>query len=181
LAQKNDRSPKASRRRIAESTPMPTMLERNTAETRPCFCSGVKTAMSAASENRKAATEATTRAAGATHDESAPPLRMAPAPQPRPSRRWTRSRMTRARPTIRTPLEGGEAGGDGMRQGPPGRQVVPTSPIIQLAAGMEAAKTARKRKPFRRRRWAVCMMLTFLQTGGTYLRGAWPMPASGGR
>ena len=60
------------------------------------------------------------------------------------------SRSTRARPIIATPdgaisgMSLGPQGQTGTRQGPcGGEQTVPTWPIIQLAAGMQAMKARR--------------------------------------
>ncbi len=65
-------------------------------------------------------------------------------PQPRPRRRWTRSRSTRAMPTMRTPLGAMISGATGTRHGPLGTHVVPTWPISQLAIGIQRAKATRK-------------------------------------
>ncbi|TMJ32571.1 MAG: hypothetical protein E6G95_01260 [Alphaproteobacteria bacterium] len=109
----------------------------------------MKTTKSASSDSKNAAVEATTSAGGAIAPDKAAPATIASKAGARPSRRCTRSRSTSAMPIIATPdgaIIGppcGLQGSTGTRHGPPGGQLVPMWPIIQLAAGMQAMK-ARK-------------------------------------
>ena len=83
--------------------------------------------------------------------EISAPTAMAPRPASGPRRRWTMSRRTRARPTIRTPLGAMMPGQTGTRQGPLGTQTAPALPISQLAAGMVRPNRTRAITPSVRR------------------------------
>jgi hypothetical protein len=93
---------------------------------------------------RKAAAEATTSDAGASPAEIAAPTMIAPIPNSTPSRRWTRSRKTSARPIISTPEGAMMPGATGTRHGPLGTHTVPAWPINQFAAGMVRQNNTRK-------------------------------------
>ena len=73
-----------------------------------------------------AAVEATMIAGGARKAEIAAPAAIASSATLGPSRRWTMSRSTSARPIISTPLGAASPGATGTRQGPSGTQTVPT-------------------------------------------------------
>ncbi len=78
-------------------------------------------------------------AGGASAAEIAAPAAMAASEAPAPSRRCTRSRRTRARPAITTPLGAMSPGATGTRHGLPAGHTVPRCPIIQFAAGIVSA------------------------------------------
>src|SRR4051812_394522 len=87
-------------------------------------------------------------AGGASQAERKAPTAMATSATFAPSRRWTRSRSTKARPIVSTPDGAMTPGATGTRHGPcGGGQTVPTWPISQLAAGMVSVNSARQTSP----------------------------------
>ena len=76
------------------------------------------------------------------------PIRIAATAATKPSRRCTRSRSTRAMPTISTPDGAISPGATGIRQGPSRVQTVPTLPIIQLADRNGQAEQDKKHRAF---------------------------------